>query len=166
MICNKCGKQTREGRTCEHCGNVLVPTSNSGLATLRVIARKHLPAWMMIVQPVNCFIGYKVFISVDDQEYVLKSKKQQIDILVVPGVHNVRIASSSRKSAKLMKGVGMATRFVGAVWGSSSTYVVGNIMEDTAAAMSQDGVNIQFEAGEFMEIKVKPNFMGKIVEDK
>ena len=132
---------------------------------LRVTARKHLPAWMMVVQPINCLFGYKVYISVGDQDYVLKSKKRQIDISVVPGVHNVRISSTSKKRAKVMKGIGMATQFVGAVVGSGSTYVVGSVVEDVGGALSRDGVNVQFEPGEFMELKVKMNFMGQIVED-
>lgn len=166
MICNKCGKQTANGRFCENCGNVLgTPAPISGLATLRVIARKHLPIWMMVVQPLSYFSSYKVYISVGDQEYVLDSKKEQIDIQVVPGVHNIRISSTSKKQAKLMKGVGIATQFVGAVVGSSSTYVVGSVLDDVGGALSKDGVNVQFEPGEFMELKVKANFMGQIVED-
>lgn len=166
MICIKCGNVTGEGRFCEHCGSPLpVAAPRSGLATLRITARKHLPVWMMVVMPINFFCGYKVYISVGDQEYVLKSKKKQIDIQVVPGVHNVRISSSSKKQAKVMKGIGMATQFVGAVVGSSSTYVVGSIMDDVGGALSNDGVNVEFEPGEFMELKVKMNFMGQIVED-
>ncbi len=167
MICSKCGSITKEGNICERCSNTSVGAfSGSGLATLRVIARKHLPAWMMIVQPINYLVGYKVYISVDDQEYILKSKKQQIDIQVAPGVHNVRISPTRKKSAKLLKGIGMFTQFAGAVTGSSSTYVVGNIIEDVGGALSDDGVRVEFESGEFMEIKVKLNFMGQIVEDK
>ena len=105
------------------------------------------------------------YISVGDQEYVLKSKKKQLDIQVVPGVHNVRISSTSKKQAKLMKGIGMATQFVGAVTGSGSTYVVGSVLDDVGGALSKEGVNVQFEPGEFMELKIKMNFMGQIVED-
>ena len=166
MICNKCGKESGGGRFCQHCGSVVAaaPASN-GMATLRIIARKHLPVWMMVVQPVNCLIGYKIYISVGNQEYVLKSKKQQIDIPVVPGVHNVRISSTSKKRAKLMKGIGIAAQFVGAVAGSSSTYVVGSVLDDVGGALSNDGINVQFEPGEFMEVKVKMNFLGHVVED-
>lgn len=166
MFCAKCGKETGAGRFCQHCGNVVgTATPASGMATLRVVARKRLPVWMLVVQPLSYFTSYKVYISVGDQEYVLKSKKQQIDIQVVPGVHNVRISSTSKKQAKVMKGIGMATQFVGAVTGSGSTYVVGSVLDDVGGAMSKDGVNVEFEPGEFMEVKVKLNFMGQIVED-
>ena len=166
MICSKCGKPTDGGRFCTHCGSTVdTAPSRSGLATLRVKCRKHLPIWMMVIQPVNYFMSYKVYISVGDQEYVLKSKKEQIDISVVPGVHNVRISSTSKKQAKVMKGVGIATQFIGAVVGSGSTYVVGSVLDDVSGALSNDGVNVEFEPGEFMEVKVKPNFMGRIVED-
>ena len=166
MICTKCGKETGAGRFCQNCGNAVVAAAPvSGMATLRIVARKHLPVWMMVIQPISYFSSYKVYISVGDQEYVLKSKKQQIDIPVVPGVHNVRISSSSKKQAKVMKGIGMATQFVGAVWGSGSTYVVGSILDDVGGALSKEGVNVEFEPGEFMEVKVKLNFMGQIVED-
>ena len=100
MICAKCGRETETGRFCQHCGAVLGASAPvGGLATLRIVARKHLPVWMMVVQPLNFFMGYKVYISVGDQEYVLKSKKRQMDIQVVPGVHFVRISSVSKKRA-------------------------------------------------------------------
>lgn len=166
MICNKCGKTTGEGRFCEHCGNALSATASvSSLATLQVVARKHLPLWMMI-QPVNLFMGYKVYITVDDQEYVLKSKKRQIDIQVVPGVHFIRISSKSKRQLKAMKIIGAAAQFAGAVAGSSGTYVLGSVMEDVGGALLKDGANVEFEPGEYMEYKVKMNFMGQIVEDK
>lgn len=167
MICNKCGKTTREGRFCEHCGNALgTSATNGGMATLRIHARKHQTAWLMVLQPVTIFIGYKVYISVDDQEYVLKSKKGQIDISVVPGVHNVRISAYSKKQMKAMSIIGFITQLFGAVNASSYTYVAGSIIEDVGRAMSKDGLNIRFEPGEFMEVKVKQNFLGNIVEDK
>jgi len=166
MICAKCGKETGEGRFCQYCGAaVSTPAPAGGLATLRIIARKHLPVWMMIVQPFNCFSSYKVYISVDDQEYVLKSKKQQLDIPVVPGVRFVRISSKSKKQAKGMQLIGKATQFVGTVYGSGSTYVVGNVLDNVGAALSKDGIKVEFKPGEIEQIKVKANFMGQIVED-
>ena len=39
-------------------------------------------------------------------------------------------------------------------------------MEDVGGALTKEGGNVGFEAGEFMEYKVKLNFMGKVVEDK
>ena len=167
MICAKCGRETETGRFCQHCGAALGASAPvGGLATLRIVARKHLPVWMMVVQPLNFFMGYKVYISVGDQEYVLKSKKRQMDIQVVPGVHFVRISSVSKKRAKVMKGIGMATQLVGGVLGNGSTYVLGSVMEDVGGALTKEGRKVGFEAGEFMEYKVKLNFMGKVVEDK
>ena len=101
----------------------------------------------------------------DDQEYVLKSRKQQIDIPVVPGVRFVRISSKSKKQTKSMQLIGKATQFVGAVCGSGSTYVVGNVLDNVGAALSKDGIHVEFKPGEIEEVRVKANFMGQIVED-
>ena len=155
MICSKCGKEAGAGRFCQHCGGAVgSPAPTGGLATLRIIARKRFFIWR-----------YKVYISVDDQEYVLKSKNQQIDIPVVPGVRFVRISSISKKQAKGMKIGGMVLSFFGAVNGSSSTYVAGNMWENAGAALSKDGVNLEFKPGQIEEIRVKMNFMSQIVED-
>ena len=158
-------KITSTAETCPFCGKS-THTPVAGMATLRVSCRKHLPLWGMIVQPLNYFRGYKVHISVDEQNYVLKSKKRQLDIPVSIGTHWVRISSMSKKSAKLMKFVGMAMSFTGAVTSSGSTIYAGTAIEDLGEAFSKDGVSITFDANELLPISVKLAWNGLIVEDK
>ena len=167
MICSKCGKENKTGRFCEKCGSPLTPpSSGNGMATLRVVARKTPPTWMVVIQPWNFFLSYKVYVSVDGQEYKLKSKKQVLDIPVVPGIHYVRISSTSIRQSKTLKGIGTAMQFGGAIGGSGGAYVLGNVMEDLGGALLKDGAYVEFEPGEFMEKKVRMNFMLQIVEDK
>ena len=119
----------------------------------------------MIVQPINFFFSYKVHISVDDQNYVLKSKKRQLDIPVSVGTHQVRISSVSKKRAKMMKLAGTATAFIGRVAGSGSTIYAGAAIEDLGNAFSDNGVPISFESNELIYIPVKLAWNGSIVED-
>ena len=64
-----------------------------------------------------------------------------------------------------MQLIGKANQFVGTVYGSGSTYVVGNVLDNVGAALSKDGIKVEFKPGEIEQIKVKANFMGQIVED-
>ena len=166
MYCPKCMKKIPQTATkCPFCAQPThVPTA--GMATLRISSRSHLPLWMMILQPINYFRGYKVHISVDEQNYVLKSKKKQIDIPVSVGTHKVRIASVSKKSAKLIKFAGTAMAFTGAVTGSGSTIYTGAALEDLGNAFSDNGVSISFDSNELVPIAVKLAWNGIIVEDK
>ena len=138
----------------------------AGMATFRVSCRKHLPLWMMIVSPVNFFRGYKVHISVDDQKYVLKSKKLQMDVPVSIGTHNVRLAAMSKRSAKALRFLGTAVAFTGAVTSSGAAIYAGAAMEDLGAAFSDNGVSVHFEANELVHIPVMLAWNGAIVEDK
>lgn len=167
MICSKCGKDNKTGRFCEKCGSPLTPpSSGNGMATLRVVARKTPPTWMIVIQPWNYFRSYKVYVSVDGQEYKLKSKKQVLDIPVAPGTHFVRLSSTSITQSKVLKGIGYAVQFGGAVNGSAGAYVLGNVMEDVGGVLLKDGAYVEFEPGEFMEMRVRMDFKGQIVEDK
>ncbi|MBO5109792.1 MAG: hypothetical protein J6D21_03650 [Clostridia bacterium] len=121
---------------------------------------------MIIVQPLNYFSGYKVYISVDEQNYVLKSKKKQLDIPVSVGTHQVRISSRSKKSANAMKIAGIAMTFAGAVTGSGSTVYAGAALEDLGKAFSNNGTSITFDANELQVIPVKLAWNGTIVEDE
>jgi len=166
MYCPHCMKEIpRTATVCPLCAQ---PTHSpvAGMATLRVSCRPHLPLWMMIVQPFSYFSGYKVYISVDEQDYVLKSKKKQIDIPVSNGNHRVRISSVGKKSAKAMKFAGMAMEFSGAVTGSGSTIYAGAALEDLGNAFSNDGVSISFDSNELLTVSVKLAWNGTIVEDK
>ena len=166
MYCTKCMKKIP--RTADICPFCAAPTHTpmAGMATLRVSCRKHLPLWMMILQPLTYFQGYNVHISVDEQNYVLKSKKYQIDIPVAIGTHQVRVSSMSKKSAKALKFVGMATVFAGAVTSSGSTIYTGAAIEDLGDAFSDNGVPVSFESNELVAISVKLAWNGTIVEDK
>lgn len=167
MYCPHCLKKIpRTASTCAFCAQP-THTPVAGMATLRISCRPHLPLWMMIVQPFNYFSGYNVYISVDDQNYVLKSKKKQLDIPVSIGTHQVRIASMSKKSAKAMKFAGNAMMFAGAVTGSGSTIYAGAAMEDFGKAFSDNGVAMSFDSNELVYIPVMLHWMGNsIVEDK
>ena len=171
MICNACCKKVPEGSTvCPHCNADIINNASkatgSGMAKLVVICRKKLPIWMMVIQPLMFFKSYKVHISVDEKSYKLVSKDEKIEIPVVPGTHFVRISSVSKKGGKVMKGIGMAASFSGAVLGSGSAYVAGAAVEDLGDAVSDSGERVNFGEGEIITLKVKPNFMGQIVEDK
>ena len=166
MYCPQCMKKIpTTASTCPFCAQP-THTPSAGMATLRVSCRVHLPLWMMIVQPLNYFMGYKVHISVDNQTYVLKSKKKQIDIPVAAGTHQVRISSVSKKSAKVMKFAGMAMAFTGAVTSSGSTVYAGSALEDLGNAFSDNGIAVTFESNELKAISVKLAWNGIIVEDK
>ena len=141
-------------------------TPIAGMATLRISCRTKLPTWMMIVQPFNYFSSYKVYISVDDQNYVLKSKKKQLDIPVSVGTHKIRISSTSKKSAKTLKFAGKAMAFTGAVLGSGSAVYAGAAVEDLGNAFSNEGTEYSFDANELYAIPVKLSWNGGIVEDE
>ena len=166
MYCPHCMKKVP--RTATQCPFCSKPTHTpvAGMATLRVSCKRHLPLWMMIIQPLNYFSGYKVYISVDDQNYVLKSKKLQLDVPVSIGTHLVRISSMSKKGAKALRFAGRAMTFAGAVTGSGSTVYAGAAVEDLGAAFSDKGVSIDFEANELVPIAVKLAWNGTLAEDK
>ena len=166
MYCPHCMKKVpTTATTCPFCGQP-THTPVAGMATLRVSCRPHLPLWIMIMQPINYFAGYNVYISVDDQNYVLKSKKKQMDIPVSIGTHQVRISSMTKKSAKALKFAGKAMMFAGAVAGSGSTIYTGAAVEDWGQAFSHDGIAISFDSNELCPIAVKLSWNGAIVEDK
>lgn len=166
MYCPHCMKKVPDTATkCPFCSRS-THTPTAGMATLRISCRPHLPLWVLIIQPVNYFIGYKVHISVDKQNYVLKSKKKQLDIPVSIGTHQVRIASVSKRSAKAMKYAGMAMAFTGAVTGSGSTVYAGAAMEDLGNVLSDEGISISFGQNELKTISVKAAWNGAIVEDQ
>ena len=166
MYCPHCMKKIpRTASTCPFCAQP-THTPMAGMATLRVSCRVHLPLWARIVQPFNNFIGYKVFISVDEQNYVLKSKKKQIDIPVSVGTHQVRISSMSKKSAKAMSIAGKLMVFSGAVTDSSSAVYAGAALEDLGAFFSDKGISVSFDENELVAIPVKQAWNGMIVEDK
>ena len=166
MYCPNCMKKVSDTSTkCPECGQP-THTPVAGMATLRVSCRKHLPLWMMIVQPVNFFSGYKVYISVDDQNYVLKSKKKQIDIPVVAGTHKVRIASLSKKTSALISFIGKFFRFAGGVTSSGTTIIMGAAMKDLGNAFSNIGTNVSFDQNELVPVSVKLAWNNMIVEDK
>ena len=166
MYCPHCMKKIpRTATTCPFCSEP-THTPVAGMATLRVSCRPHLPVWMMIMQPVLYFGGYNVYISVDDQNYVLKSKKKQMDIPVSIGTHQVRISSMTKKSAKALKFAGKAMTFVGAVNSSGATIYAGAALEDWGAAFCHNGVAISFDSNELLSVPVKLSWNGAIVEDK
>lgn len=166
MYCPSCMKKIPNTATkCPLCSKS-THTPVAGMATLRVSCRARLPLWMIILQPLNYFRGYKVHISVDKQNYVLKSKKHQLDIPVSVGTHQVRISSIGKKSAKALKFAGMAMAFTGAVTSSGSTIYAGAALEDLGDAFSNDGISVAFDANELLPISVKLAWNGSIVEDK
>ena len=156
-------KIPKSATKCPFC-NQSTHTPSAGMATLRISCRPNLPLWMMI-QPLNYFLGYKVHISVDEQNYVLKSKKKQLDIPVSVGTHRVRVSSIGKKTAKAMKFAGMAVAFTGAVTGSGSTVYAGSALEDLGNAFSDDGVSVPFDSNELKVLSVKLAWNGAIVED-
>ena len=166
MYCPHCMKKIpRTATTCPFCAQP-AHTPVAGMATLRVSCRPHLPLWIMIMQPINYFAGYNVYISVDDQNYVLKSKKKQMDIPVSIGTHKVRISAMTKKSAKAMNFAGKAMVFAGATASSSATISVGSFFEDWGKAFSDDGIDISFAANELLAIPVKQSWNGAIVKDE
>ena len=167
MYCPHCMKKIpRTATTCPFCAQP-THTPVAGMATLRVSCRPHYPLFMLIMQPLGYFGSYQVYISVDDQNYILKSKKKQIDIPVSIGTHQVRIASMSKKAAKAMKFAGKAVVFAGAVAGDTSTVCIGASIEDWGAAFSGNGVAVSFAANELVSVPVKLSWnCTAIVEDK
>lgn len=166
MYCPHCMKKiSKTATTCPFCAQA-THTPIAGMATLRISCRPNRPLWIMMIYPVTYFLGYKVHISVDEQNYVLKSKKKQLDIPVSVGTHRVRISSVGKKMAKAMKFAGMAMAFTGAVTGSGSTVYVGAALEDLGGAFSKDGVSLSFDPNELVAVSVKLAWNGAIVEDK
>ena len=166
MFCPHCMKKIPQtADTCPFCGQPAhVPIA--GMATLRISCRPHLPVWMMIMYPINYFAGYNVYISVDDQNYILKSKKLQLDVPVSVGTHKIRISSMSKKSAKAMKFAGAAMMFAGQVAGDTSTVYAGSALEDWGRAFSGDGISVTFAPNELYPIAVKLGWNGALAEDK
>ena len=166
MYCPHCMKKIpRTATTCPFCSQK-THTPTAGMATLRVSCRPHPPVWMMVVFPITYILGYKVHISVDNQNYVLKCKKKQIDIPISIGTHQIRIAALSKKSAKAIKVLGVATSFIGAALGSGSTVYLGSSVEDLGEAFSDKGIAINFESNELLTIPVKLAWNCVIVEDE
>ena len=167
MYCPHCMKKIpRTATTCPFCSQP-THTPTAGMATLRVSCRPHLPLWYMILNPLGYFSGYNVYISVDDQNYVLFSKKKQMDIPVSIGTHKVRIAAMGKKAAKAVKFAGKAMVFAGAVAGDSSTIYAGAAMEDFGKTFSGDGSDMSFDSNELKAIPVMLHWTGTaIVEDK
>ena len=165
MYCPHCMKEIRkEASVCPFCAQP-THTPIAGMATLRISCAPRRPLLMIILSPLFYFIGYKVHIYVDEQHYVLKSKKKQIDIPVSIGTHLVRISSVSKTSAKVMKFFGSATAFIGAVTGSRATLYTGAVIEDAGGAFSDDGVFVDFEPNKLLTLSVKLAWNGSIVED-
>ena len=166
MYCPQCMKKIPNNSfTCPMCGQV-THTPIAGMATFRISCRPHIPLWAMIIQPLTYFAGYKVHISIDDQNYVLPSKKKQIDIPVSVGTHQVRISAVGKKTAKAIEFFGKAAVFTGAVTGSGSTILEGAAFEDVGKAISDNGVPLTFNANELKTLSVKAGWNGAIVEDK
>ena len=160
MYCPHCKKKiSRTATTCPFCGQS-THTPVAGMATLRVSCKSGF------LQTLNFFAGYYVHISVDDQIYVLKSRKKQMDIPVSVGTHKVRIALTGKKYAKAVKFAGSAMVLAGSAMGSSTSIYMGAAMEDWGKAFSGDGVDISFAAEELLAIPVKLSWDGSIVEDK
>ena len=149
MYCPHCMKNIPSTTTtCPFCAKA-THTPVAGMATLRVSCNPR-------VQRILCLISYyHIYISVDDQEYLLKSNKKQIDIPVSVGTHQIRISSKSKKMVKAMEIVGKATAFIGGVTGSGSTIYAGAAMEDLGKAFSNDGTPITFESNELKTVSVK-----------
>ena len=165
MYCPHCNKKIpRTASTCPFCAQP-THTPTAGMATLRVSCRPRGARWTMIAF-IGYLQGYKVFISVDNQNYVLKSKKKQIDIPVSVGTHEVRISSVSKKSAKAMSIAGKLMVFSGAVTDSSSAVYAGAALEDLGAFFSDKGIKVSFEENELVAIPVKQAWNLSIVEDK
>ena len=138
-------------------------TSRNNMATLRIEAKPNLPVWAMVVQPLNFFVGYKVFAYVDDREYVLKSKKKVLEIPLFAGTHTVQLCSKKKSTSKLMQTAGKALEFVGAVGGSTDIYATGTLLRFTDALLSSTGGEISLEAGQTLTVKVKMKWTGGLV---
>lgn len=165
MYCPHCMKKIPPSPgKCPYCSQP-THTPTAGMATLRVSCRTHLPVWMMVVQPLSFFSGYKVYISVDDKNYVLKSKKKQLDIPVSIGTHTVRISSISKGKAKMLKFAGAATAFVGAVTGSGATVYAGDEVNSLGNESLNDDISVSFNANELVPIAVKLAWNGVIRKD-
>lgn len=166
MYCPHCMKKIpQSAQKCMFCAQP-THTPAAGMATLRISCRPHLPIWMMVCQPLCWVTGYKVHISVDDKNYVLKSKKKQIDIPVPVGTHTVRISSISKKGAKALKFAGNATAFVGVATGSGATVYTGDAVNRLGNDSLKDGFSVSFGTNELVPIAVKLAWNGAIVEDE
>lgn len=166
MYCPHCMKKLpQSAQKCMFCAQP-THTPVAGMATLRISCRPRLPVWMMVVQPFCLFVGYKVHISVDDRNYMLKSKKKQIDIPVSIGTHVLRISSISKKGAKALKFAGAATSFVGVATGSGATVYAGAAANDIGRYSLKNGFSVSFSANELVPIAVKLAWNGSIVEDE
>jgi len=166
MYCPQCMKKIPDtSLTCPFCGQI-THTPMAGMATFRVSCRPNIPMWAMIIQPLTYFAGYKVHISIDNQNYVLHSKKKQMDIPVSVGTHQVRISSVGKKTAKALDFLGKAAVFTGAVTGSGATIITGAAVEDLGQALSDNGISLTFDANELKTLSVKAAWNGAIVEDQ
>lgn len=166
MYCPHCMKKLpQSAQKCMFCAQP-THTPVAGMATLRISCRPRVPVWMMVMQPLCFFFGYKVHISVDDKNYMLKSKKKQIDIPVSIGTHVLRVSSISKKGAKALKFAGAATSFVGVATGSGATVYAGAAVNDIGRDSLKNGFSVSFSANELVPIAVKLAWNGSIVEDE
>lgn len=165
MYCPNCKKKIpNTATTCPMCAQP-THTPIAGMATLRISCRPYMTTWMRFANLLNLFAGYKIHISVDKQDYVLMSKKKQIDIPVAVGTHKIRISQYSKKAAKAIKFGGAAMQLYGAVNNEGSTIHAGAAVEDLGNAFLTDGMTMEFESKELVHIPVKMAWNGNIVED-
>lgn len=167
MYCPHCMKKLpQSAQKCMFCAQP-THTPVAGMATLRISCRPRMPFarffFRLILTPTT---RYKVHISVDDQEYVLKSKEKQIDIPVSIGTHVLRISSISKKGAKALKFAGAATSFVGVATGSGATVYAGAAVNDIGRDSLKNGFSVSFSANELVPIAVRLAWNGSIVEDE
>lgn len=178
MNCQRCGMQIQEGWSyCQNCGepvrkdaNAMYPrtqqTPPTGLATLRIQSTKYRHPFFMVMNLTTPWTwGYKVYIHVDDKEYILKSKNGMLEIPVVPGEHWLHVSAAHHNLTtenNLRKAAGF-TEEVAAIGGFTNVAAVSHIVRTTTIDLS-DYTKEYFAPNELKVIRVKMNIHGKLVE--
>lgn len=175
MYCSKCGKEnSSNAKFCKACGtsllsdNIVDNTENkttntpskqvpNAMAKICVHVKPYLP--LLYRRPWGKY--YKVYIIVDDTEYMINSREKYSEITVVPGSHTLHIDSRSKKERTRNQVLEAATHmcggYISAIWGYSFT--IANYLQDYTMT---DG-KIELKPGESMELKLCCNNLQQIV---
>jgi len=109
---------------------------------------------------------YKLYLYVDDVEYVFKSDVGQYDLSVTPGRHSLMLLTQPmhKKLRKAAGVIGKGVDIAGKVYGSGNARMIGMAME-TVEIKDSDYSYVDFAPGEVMTIRVKRNNLDQIVKD-
>ncbi len=179
MLCEKCGSELTPGvMFCGKCGCQLNQPATGAVgtayqqqnATLRIIPQKRsgLFYWLILggAKSFYMFGMYKLYLYVDDVEYVFKSNVGQYDLSVTPGRHSIMLLTRPmrKKTKKVIGAIGKGVGVMANIYGNGNAKMIGNAMK-MAEVQDSDYDYIDLASGEVMTLFVKRNNLGQIVKD-